>query len=192
MLAIIDEIGDVARLQLGQPLSLQLGPVELGELARAVVEEFALAGTARVTVSTPVAEVMVLGDRARLLRVVRNLIDNGLKFSPEGTPVRVDVLREGDVAMIVVRDRGAGIAPADLPRVFQRFFRAPGATRVRGSGLGLAGARAIMEQHGGEIAIDSVVGEGTTVTLRLPAGRQPRRPLARPLHGSGDSAPESL
>jgi signal transduction histidine kinase len=108
------------------------------------------------------------GDRERLGRVLRNLIENGVKFSPKDTPVRVTLDRDVRWAMIVVKDQGVGIPAEDLPRVFERFFRAATAAEVKGTGLGLAGARAIVDRHGGEITIESTVGQGTTVTVRLP------------------------
>ncbi len=169
MLAIVDEIGDVARLQMGRRLDLRVEEVELGELVRAVAEEHNVAeGTSQVVVDPPADKVAVRGDRARLTRVVRNLVDNGSKYSPPGSLVRIAVRQDGPWALVAVSDRGVGIAAEDLPQIFTHFFRAAAASGVRGSGLGLAGAKAIAEQHGGEIAIDSVVGRGTTVTLRLP------------------------
>ncbi|HWE60497.1 MAG TPA: PAS domain-containing sensor histidine kinase, partial [Chloroflexota bacterium] len=170
MLAVTDEIDDVARLQMGQHLDLRVEEIDLGELARAVAEEYGVAaGTAQVTVGVPAGRVAAHGDRARLTRVVRNLVDNGIKYSPQRSPVRIIVRQDGPWAVIAVSDHGVGIPADELPHVFTRFFRAATAAGVKGSGLGLAGARAIAEQHGGEIAIASVVEHGTTVTLRLPA-----------------------
>jgi PAS domain S-box-containing protein len=170
MLTVIGEIGDVARLQMGQRLDLLLEEVNLSDLAHAVAAEYGAAeGPSQVVVDLPAAQIAVCGDRARLTRVVRNLVDNGIKYSPRDTAVCVAVHQDGPWAILTVQDRGVGIPAEDLPHVFTRFFRAATAAGVGGSGLGLAGARAIMEQHGGEIAIASMVGHGTTVTLRLPA-----------------------
>jgi PAS domain S-box-containing protein len=179
MLTIVEEIADVARLQMGERLELQLEKVELGELARVVAEEFDVAvGPSRVVVDSPAKEATVRGDRARLARVVRNLVDNGLKYSAQDSPVHIGVRQDGRWAVVSVSDRGVGIPAADLSQVFTRFYRGGTTAGVRGGGLGLAGAKAIAEQHGGEIAIESAVGHGTTVMLRLPRWKAVRRASA--------------
>ncbi len=169
MLAVVDEIGDVASLQIGRRLDLQVDDVDMATLARAVAAEYG-DGTpaARVVVAAARAAVVVRGDRARLTRVVRNLVDNAVKYSPRGTPVRVGLDHDGAWVVLTVRDRGVGIPKDELPYIFTRFFRASTASGTTGSGLGLAGAKAIVEQHGGTIALASAAGRGTTITLRLP------------------------
>jgi PAS domain S-box-containing protein len=169
MLAVVDEIGDVASLQIGRRLDLQADDVDMAALARAVAAEYG-DGTpaARVVVAAPRDAIVVRGDQARLTRVVRNLVDNAVKYSPRDTPVRVGVDRDGAWVVLTVRDRGVGIPKGELPHIFTRFFRASTASGTTGSGLGLAGAKAIVEQHGGTIAVASAAGRGTTITLRLP------------------------
>jgi signal transduction histidine kinase len=106
----------------------------------------------------------VTGQADRLGIAVRNLLDNAAKFgSPDG-PVEVR-LRGGE---LTVRDRGPGIAPADLPQVFDRFYRAPSARAVPGSGLGLSIVRQVAERHGGSVEAGAAPGGGTLVRLRLP------------------------
>src|SRR5918912_3303240 len=163
--AMIDEMSDVARLQVGQALDLQLEDVDVSALVRAVAAEYSgEAGTSRVDVRAPAEPVLVGGDRARLERVLHNLISNAVKYSPQGTPIAVDVQTQEQQAVITVRDQGVGIPADELPRIFTRFFRASTARGVQGTGLGLAGSRAIIEQHHGRITVESVVGRGTTVT----------------------------
>jgi two-component system sensor histidine kinase MprB len=107
---------------------------------------------------------VVTGQADRLGIAVRNLLDNAAKFgSPDG-PVEVR-LRGGE---LTVRDRGPGIAPADLPQVFDRFYRAPSARAVPGSGLGLSIVRQVAERHGGSVEAGAAPGGGTLVRLRLP------------------------
>jgi signal transduction histidine kinase len=102
-------------------------------------------------------------------RVVANLVSNAIKYSPGGGDVRVELAAEAGWAVLRVQDQGVGIPAADLPRVFEQFHRAANvAGRIGGTGLGLAGARHIVEQHGGSIALESQEGVGTTVTVRLP------------------------
>lgn len=113
----------------------------------------------------------VRGHSGSLRQVVNNLIDNALKFTEDGGEVIVSLSRDGDAAIITVHDTGSGIAPEDLAFVFERFYRGERArTRQgRGSGLGLSICQSIVKAHGGEISIASPPGQGTTVTVRLPA-----------------------
>src|SRR2546423_4521648 len=97
-----------------------------------------------------------------------NLIGNALKYSVQGTPIAMDVQTQEQRAVITVRDQGVGIPAEDLTRIFTRFFRASTAAGVKGTGIGLAGSKAILEQHHGQITIESAVGQGTTVRVHLP------------------------
>jgi signal transduction histidine kinase len=173
MKSLMQELVDVARLQMGHALSLDLSETDLVGLARRLVGEHQAAGRL-VTLQSNSDHVVGLWDEPRLSRVVGNLLDNALNYSPPSTwiEVNVDALSEsqtGDLALLQVRDRGRGIPPDDLPRVFERYFRGSNvATHASGSGLGLAVARQIVEQHGGAIDIESELGTGTLVSLRLP------------------------
>lgn len=113
----------------------------------------------------------VLGDRDYLKQLVVILLDNALKYTPANGLVQVELKREADHGCLVVRDTGIGVAPEDLPYVFDRFYRADKARRrdPGGSGLGLSIARWIVEQHLGFIQIASQPGQGTTVSVVLPA-----------------------
>jgi two-component system sensor histidine kinase MprB len=109
---------------------------------------------------------LVHGVDERLDRAVQNLLDNAIKWSPPGDPVEVRVTSDGDLE---VRDHGPGIPQADLPHVFDRFYRALGARGMPGSGLGLAIVRQIVEAHGGRVAAERAPGGGTIMRIRLPA-----------------------
>jgi signal transduction histidine kinase len=167
--AMLDEMRDVARLQVGQALDLQLEDVDVSALVRAVAAEYSVAaGTSRVDVHAPAEAVLVCGDRARLTRVLHNLIGNAVKYSSQGTPIDMDVQPQEQRAVITVRAQGVGIPAEDLPRIFTRFFRASTAAGVKGTGIGLAGSKAIIEQHHGQITVESAMGQGTTVRVYLP------------------------
>lgn len=172
MKTIIQELVDVARLQMGQALQLDLRRTDLVGLARRLVGEHQAAGR-NIRLESSCAELVGWWDEARLSRVLANLLDNAVKYSPQGAEVEVDVAliqRAGEEhAVLRVRDRGRGIPPEDLARVFDRFYRGSnvgGATS--GSGLGLAVAHQIVTQHGGVIEIDSQPGIGTVVSVRVP------------------------
>jgi signal transduction histidine kinase len=125
----------------------------------------------QVTVGTPA--LVGVWDGERVERVLANLLSNATKYSPDGGVVRVVLARRTDVggawAVVRVEDHGVGIPAHDLPRVFERFHRGANVEgRIRGVGIGLAGAKQIVEQHGGTIALTSEEGLGTTVTVALP------------------------
>jgi two-component system phosphate regulon sensor histidine kinase PhoR len=125
----------------------------------------------RLDLSLANDELLVRGDRKQLEQLVRNLVDNALKYGAPDSPVTIRVDEgERDMAVLTVRDRGDGIAPEHIPHLTRRFYRTdPGRSRAAGgTGLGLAIVKHIVERHRGRLDIDSVLGEGTTVTVRLP------------------------
>ena len=171
MAGTVDEITDAAQLQMGRTLSLKRESVDVAEMVKGVAAIVAAAspgqGGAPIEVdATP--GVVVEGDRRRLERVVQNVVGNAVKYSPEGTPIDVGVRQREGWAVITVRDHGVGIPADELPRIFTRFYRASTSKGIAGTGIGLAGSKTIVEQHGGQITIESIVGEGTTVTVLLP------------------------
>lgn len=185
MAGMLDEISDVIQLDTGHPLALTLTSVDLTRVIEAAVATICAGrgpGSPRVTVDAD-DNLVVRGDQARLTRVLENIVGNAVKYSRAPGVVRLDAHARGDVAVIVVADHGVGIPAAEVPHLFTPYFRASTARGVPGSGLGLAGARTIIEQHGGTIQVDSVQGEGTTVTLVLPCGARTGIPTGRPTSG---------
>ncbi len=125
----------------------------------------------RLAIAREEGRVLVRGDYRQLEQLVRNLVDNALKYGSPGTTVDVHLARdERDMAVISVRDRGEGIAPEHIPHLTRRFYRtAPGRSRTAGgTGLGLAIVKHIVERHRGRLDITSRQGDGTTVTVRIP------------------------
>lgn len=173
MAAMINELVDIARLRVGRLLTLERHPTDLVALARQMAAEAqATTRTHTVRVAASVPEIVGEWDQFRIERVVGNLLANAVKYSPGGE-ITVQVAREdepaGPWAVLAVRDQGIGIPAVDQPRIFERFFRAGNVLgRIRGTGIGLAGARQIVEQHGGTIAVESQEGVGSTFTVRLP------------------------
>jgi signal transduction histidine kinase len=109
------------------------------------------------------------GDRNRLRQVLANLVDNALKYTPSGGEVALEARAEVDFVVIEIVDTGAGIDPDDLPRIWDRLFRGDRSRSQRGLGLGLSLVRAIVEAHGGQVAVDSAPGRGSRFTVWLPA-----------------------
>jgi signal transduction histidine kinase len=171
MAGLIDEMLDIAHLQAGAPLALERTPVDLVALARQLVAQYQQSTERhQLRVETALDALMCALDAARMERVLGNLLSNAIKFSPQGGEIVVTVARQGDEwAMLEVRDQGLGIPAADLPHIFERGHRGGNvAGQVSGWGIGLAGARQIVEQHGGAIAARSQPGAGATFTIRLP------------------------
>jgi signal transduction histidine kinase len=177
MEGLIDELLDQARLQSGQPLDLKRQPADLVAIARRVVaEQQKVTKHHHILVETARPTIVGHWDAARIERVVENLLSNAIKYSPAGGQVTLQLVQTGEganvVARLAVRDSGIGIPSAELDRVFERFYRASNAAELaRGTGLGLAGARQVIEQHGGRIWADSVLGQGSSFAFELPLGR---------------------
>jgi two-component system, OmpR family, phosphate regulon sensor histidine kinase PhoR len=123
---------------------------------------------------------VVIGDRQQLDQVIRNLIDNALKYGDPKEPVRVEVANTGTEAVLSVIDRGEGIHADHIPYLTRRFYRTdPGRSRAAGgTGLGLAIVKHIVERHRGKLDITSRLGEGTTVTVRLTLAVTPTKELS--------------
>lgn len=167
---------DLSRIDAGIfPMDVHWG--DLRDPLRAVVEAYAEQADGRgisLSFEVPGEPVMLSFDRERIVQLLSNLVGNALKFTPKGGEIVVELRATADEASIEVRDSGPGIPEADLPLVFDRFFRGTnvGDARASGSGLGLAIARSIVEMHGGTISVSSVLGEGATFTVRLPRRQQ--------------------
>ena len=166
------DLGMLSRAEEGA-LELRVDRADLQELAGAAATrlqpQYTDKGVTLELVDGPVVPVRV--DRDRILQALTNLLGNALTYTPPAGHVIVRAERQGDLASATVSDDGVGIAAADLPLVFERFFRAPGLERPPGgSGIGLTVAAGIARAHHGEIRADSSgLGEGATFTLELPA-----------------------
>ena len=166
---MIDQLTDLARLRIHGALDLNLAPCDVVALAREAVRGAATTSPLhQVQLDCALAEIRIVADAERLRRVFENLLGNAIKYSPSGGPVEVKVYPEGDQVVVSISDTGIGIASEDLGRVFERFRRGGNVGAVEGSGLGLSFCQSAIAAHGGQLAIDSTVGLGTTVTVRLP------------------------
>jgi len=173
MVGLIDELVDVTRQQMGGGLELHRAPVDLVALVQGSVEAHRDASGRLIHLEMAESELHADVDAARVGRVVGNLLSNALKYSPAESAIWVRLWQEdgaaGPEAVLVVRDEGIGIPAADLAHIFDRFARAGNVVgHFQGTGIGLASARGIVEQHGGTIAVESTEGVGSTFTVRLP------------------------
>jgi signal transduction histidine kinase len=170
--ALVEDLLLIAQIE-ARRIELSLSSLDLGDLVSRAAESARPVAEAKgidvaVALDSPPP---VHGDRVRLGQVLDNLISNAVKFTSEGGTVAITVVGGDDTARVVVRDTGIGIPADEQSQIFSRFFRASTATRraIPGTGLGLAISRALVEQHGGTITLASRVGEGTEVTVCLPA-----------------------
>jgi len=159
---LVSDLVELARDDDAEARSLE--DVELDDLVGGAVAR-AQRSAREVRFETELAPCVVRGDPDRLARATANLLDNAAKWSPPGASVEVQLSRDGELA---VRDHGPGIDPADLPHVFDRFYRAPGSRGTPGSGLGLAIVSEVARSHGGSVDAAPAPGGGTVLRLRIP------------------------
>jgi PAS domain S-box-containing protein len=170
MSRLIDDLLDVTRIEAGQ-LAITTAEIPVAELvAEAIEDQRVLAAAAGLGLQVEVGAGVrtVRGDRDRLLQVLGNLIGNAVKFTPAGGGITVTAAAGGDHVELSVADTGRGISAEDLPRVFDRFWRAQETGRS-GAGLGLAIAKGIVEVHGGRMWVTSAPGRGTTFFFSISA-----------------------
>ncbi len=190
--ALIGELLALARADEGQ-VRLDREPVRLDQLATdvaAVTEP--LADERGVTLALHLAPTTMIGDAARLIQMLLNLVDNALRYTPAGGRVDLTVAIQGRSARLIVRDTGVGIAPEHLPHIFERFYRVDSArthgaldsATEGGSGLGLAIVDWVVRAHDGEIVVDSQLAHGTTITVTFPSA-----PTATPVTSTTTTAP---
>lgn len=166
---IIDKLLDMGRIESGRAL-MEFKPTAPETIVAAAKEAFLTAYRDRgVSLRTQVEEDLpqVVVDASRIGHVFSNLLSNALKYTPSGGSVTVSAKKEAGRVAFVVEDTGAGIPEDALPRIFERFFRAPNQGGIKGVGLGLAIAREIVEAHGGSIEAASRPGKGSVFTVRL-------------------------
>jgi signal transduction histidine kinase len=150
--------------------------VELGELSRAVLAEFDLGLSRRGLVTSLDDEggaVWALGDPGSVARILRILLDNAIRLSPDGGEIRVE-MRNGANASLSVCDHGPGVPPDERELIFERFMRGRDASGKPGFGLGLAIGRELARRMGGDLVLDESAGPGARFTLQLPAARAPQ------------------
>jgi signal transduction histidine kinase len=168
MLTIVDDLLDISRIDAGE---LRVAPIP-GDLARVVREAID-----RVTPSLQKHTIELRAPEAlpaeididRIEQVIANLLTNAIKYSPAGGLIRVTVEKQGDMANVSVTDTGIGIPETAVPRLFERYFRAPGSEKAaKGIGLGLFVTKRLVEAHGGTVAVQTSVGKGSTFSFRVP------------------------
>ena len=168
VLVMLNTLMDISEAESGA-LQLDRAKVRLSDVAARAVDLYRDVAEAKgVTLSANIAsDVVVMADRTRMEQVAANLIDNAVKYTPAGGSVDVEVLRDGDRALLRIHDTGVGIRPDELPRIWDRLFRGDTSRTERGLGLGLSLVKAIVAAHGGTVEVTSEPGRGSTFTVAL-------------------------
>jgi signal transduction histidine kinase len=167
--AQIQELLDVARMRVGHPLELNRRHVDLIELVRAAASEYQeTTESHQIRVESEEPELRGEWDPRRLQRMLGNLLSNAIKYSPRGGEITVTVQRQREGVLLRVADHGLGIPAESRPHVFDPFRRGQNVGQIAGTGLGLAGVKAIVEEHGGTVEVESEEGIGSTFTVWLP------------------------
>ena len=171
---LVGDLLDIASLEAGDsPLRIEPTP-----LARVIEDAVRMAEMQASEKGCPIdvgaasqEDLLILGDHRRVVQILLNLLSNAIRFSPPGEPVRIGVRRHGEEVEVSVEDHGVGIAPEDVPHLFERFWRSRASlvSSDEGIGLGLAIVKVLVEKHGGRITVESRPGDGTTIRVFLPA-----------------------
>ena len=172
MKTVVNALLELARMDAGD-VNLQTEDCDVAEVVKeAILYVEPLAEQRQVSIQAELEPLSIKADKEKLKQVLTNLLTNAIKHNSDGCAVSVELLSQGDMAIIRVSDNGAGIPEAILPYVFERFVRADKArSRSEGStGLGLSIAKAIVDAHGGSISVSSVEGQGAEFVVRLPRG----------------------
>jgi two-component system, NtrC family, sensor histidine kinase KinB len=185
ILTMINDLLDLTRIEQGR-VRLDLEPVSVSELVHEALERVGpRAQDAGIALETQLERGLpaVMVDRDRIEHVFDNLVVNAFQHTPRGGLIRVTAASEGSCVRFQVEDNGEGIAPQELPHVFEKFFRIPTAQHTGGAGLGLAIVREIITAHGGQIDVKSQPGAGTRFRFTLPAQPEPEHSAATSLEG---------
>ena len=171
---LVEDLLTLARHESGNP-DLQVGDVDLSSFFREMIHDWEKKLTSKqlkIVVDVPPELSMICVDRTRLQEALYNLLDNAVKYSHEDGEIRLSARQRDGEIELMVSDQGIGIAKEDLPRIFERFYRADKARspdKVRGTGLGLAIVKHVAQLHGGRVEADSELGKGTTIRVILPS-----------------------
>jgi heavy metal sensor kinase len=171
VITMLNTLMDISEVETGA-MKLKLERVDVTRLVTQLAEFYEEVAQERDIQISLAAEAgcNAVGDENRLRQAVANLLDNAVKYTPDGGKVQLDVRRIASQVVITVRDTGIGIAPEDLPRVWERLYRGDKSRSQRGLGLGLSLVRAIAQAHKGDCRVESQPGKGSEFILRIPAG----------------------
>lgn len=174
MSRMVDDMLETARLE-DRRLQLTMRPTDLRDVVHHTIDDFSVhTGVHSLHVDICAEPLPIYGDAGRIGTIIRNLLDNALRYSPDGGRITVAVRADHELGEVTVSDEGIGISEADMARLFERFGRivTPENSQIAGTGLGLHLSRELARLHGGDIDVESCEGKGSTFRLRLPLSPQ--------------------
>lgn len=166
---LVNEVLTLSRIETGRE-EFNMNRLNFSDLVNDTVDKMLIrAQNNGVKITSDIeSDVYVKGDKEKLVQVVVNLIDNAVKYSPSKSVVRLNLFKESNEVILMISDQGIGIPEKEMPKVFDRFYRAENAQRIPGTGLGLSIAKHIVEAHNGSIRLTAGIEGGTTAILSLP------------------------
>ncbi|PDW00146.1 sensor histidine kinase [Candidatus Viridilinea mediisalina] len=167
---LINSMLDISRLETGQ-ITLNRMPINLSYVVQQAVEELHLSLVCHhIVLALPEQPLTIYGDSLRLVQAFQNLLQNAIKYSPNGGPISIQLETEGQWALVRISDQGIGIAAEAIPHLFECYYRGKcnAAHHISGLGVGLYVVHEMITLHGGEIRVESVLGQGSTFTVLLP------------------------
>jgi signal transduction histidine kinase len=169
MAVLMEEVLVLGMVEAGR-LNFLPAPLDFPSFCRRLVDELQSATNNKcpIQISAPQEAAAAFADERLLQHIFTNLLSNAVKYSPAGSPVHFEIERDGDHAICRIRDHGMGIPEADVEQLFSAFFRGRNAGQVSGTGLGLTIVKRCVELHRGKIKVESAIGRGTTVIVKLP------------------------
>ena len=167
---MLDALMDISEAEAGT-IKLNLEPVDMTEIVRDVVDLYEpVAEEKNIEIAVKVGSALTLqADRVRLRQAIANLLDNALKYTPTEGKVGIESRQEKEFVLVTVTDNGMGISPSDLPKIWDRLYRADQSRSMPGLGLGLSLVKAIARAHNGDVRVESELGRGSVFTLQLPS-----------------------
>lgn len=171
--SLVNELLELDKLEAGK-LGLELGNIELADACEAAKSLlFGLARQSNVRIVGPSGDAVVRAEEKRLVQIISNLLSNAIKFSPQGGRVTLAIASDEDQAELRVIDEGPGIEASDCATIFEKFNQArnSAAAKVKGTGLGLAVVKALVDSHGGEVGVSSELSKGSTFWVKLPLAK---------------------
>lgn len=165
---LITDLLDVSRIEAGA-LRVNKQPCDIQELIGAAVAQLGgRIGKRNFSINVPEGLPLMVADSSLLVQAIVNLLDNAIKYSPPDSSVDINARVEADAIIVEVADRGEGIPPRDLDRIFEKFYRVQGPEKASGTGLGLSITRGIVEAHGGQVSAQNRLGGGMVFKIELP------------------------
>ncbi len=168
IISMLDTIMDISEAESGT-LKLKKENLDLKQLVKSLVEMYGFIGEERnITIALNAVECRIDADPIRIRQAIGNILDNAVKYSPNNSIINIEIEKYKQQILLIIKDKGPGIAKEDIPFIWDRLYRSPDVTEIPGSGLGLSLVKAIVTAHRGSVNVESTSGTGSVFTISLP------------------------